>query len=365
MRSWSRDGVGRRGGVGAVASLLVAVLLAVPAAATTAGVPDGALGIRLDRVPAEADPREQAYVVDSVVPGARVERDVVLLNGTAEPLRVALDAAVAQAGDGWVVRDDLEPGPDDLAAWTSVEPAVVEVPARGEARATVTIVVPGDAPGGEQYAVVLATPPTTDAGGGVGVVNRVGMRIYLAVAADGVEVAPADFTIDTLAAGRDEDGGPYVQVGVTSTGGRAIDVAGELQLRARDGSLQAGPFGVAVGRTLGPGASGTVLVPVDPTLPVGPWEAEVVLRSGALERAASATLRFPADSGQLDAPTVALPLLRERDTASVVASGLLVTAAVLLVLVLMRVRRRRDAEPEDAPDGPPTHADPAEVDGVR
>lgn len=323
------------------------------------GVVDGALSLRLVDVPVGADERERLYITDHVVPGARVERRIAIGNGTDEELPVALGAAVAEATDGWVLRPELEPGPTDLASWISIEPAELLLAPGEEALATVVVAVPGDAPGGEQYAAALATPPAVDGGGGVGVVNSVGLRIYLSVAGDpGAPDPVSDFEIDTFEAGRDDDGVPYVDVGVTNTGARAVDVVGEVELADEAAGLTAGPFPTAIGRTLVPGASGEVRVPLDPTLPAGPWDAVARMRSGDLERAAGAVVRFPEGSGDVGDPVDATGLRPSPGLVVPLGGGLALT---VLGLVLLLRRRSQD---DDEEEGPPAAGDDAPVVGA-
>ena len=101
-----------------------------------------------------------------------------------------------------------------------------------------TIAVPIDAAPGERYAVVWAETRSTPSEGGITQVNRVGIRIYLAIGAGGPPAA--DFTIDSLTAIRSADGRPMVVATVHNTGGRALDMSGTLELSAGPGGLSAG-----------------------------------------------------------------------------------------------------------------------------
>jgi hypothetical protein len=65
----------------------------------------------------------------------------------------------------------------DLTRWTEVVPGQLSLGAHTSAEATVTIRVPEHAPLGEHYGVVWAELPRSNSG----VVNRVGVRIYLTV----------------------------------------------------------------------------------------------------------------------------------------------------------------------------------------
>ena len=71
-------------------------------------------------------------------------------------------------------------GSNELSRWTSVSQDVVRFARGSEAFDTVTINVPSDASSGERYAVLWAevsAPPT----GGIALVNRVGVRMYLSI----------------------------------------------------------------------------------------------------------------------------------------------------------------------------------------
>ncbi|HVL98485.1 MAG TPA: hypothetical protein VM324_04250 [Egibacteraceae bacterium] len=319
------------------AALLVVFTVAAgalaPAAAMTAPrVPDGSVGIRLLDAPADRrdDARAHAYIVDHVAPGTRIERRIEVGNGTAGPARVELYTAGAAVEGGAFT---FSPGRErnELAEWTRVDPPAVTVPARGTAEATVRIDVPANAAAGERYAVVWAEPPAaTD--GDVAVVNRVGIRIYLSVGPGGEPAS--DFAIGTLTARRTAAAVPEVLAEVVNTGGRALDLTGELTLSDGPGGLSAGPVPAGLGTTLGVGQSADVRFVLDPALPDGPWRAELTLRSGSVVRTAAATVEFPPPGATLPAT----PLSGARGWPAVVALALLVAVAAL-ALVSWRLRR--------------------------
>jgi hypothetical protein len=282
--------------------LLTALVAGVVASGTgaalaTGAVPEGSVGIRLLDAPAgrAGDPRARLYVVDHVRPGATVTRRVEAANGTGGPVRLGLYAAGAEVRHGRFRFLDGRAA-NELAGWTSVRPGQLVVPARGTATATVTIEVPPDASAGERYAVVWAELPRSEAaGGGVAAVNRVGVRVYLSVGPGGEP--PSRFVIESVTAERAADGRPVVAVRVRNSGGRALDLGGELRLSGGPGGLRAGPFPVQLGTTLGPGQSGSVRVPLDPAVPAGPWRVGVTLRSGAARGSAGSTATFPVRPG--------------------------------------------------------------------
>jgi len=106
----------------------------------------------------------------------------------------------------------------------------------------------------------------------------------------------SDFTVTSLTAARNDDGTPVVTAQVRNTGGRALDLSGELSLTDGPGGLSGGPFSAELGTTLGVGEVAPVTIVLDKELPNGPWQANLTLSSGILERSVSAEITFP-DSG--------------------------------------------------------------------
>lgn len=327
------------------ASALVALTLTVGALAPAAGASaqepadPGSVGIRLLDVPVERrdDPRAHGYIVDHLAPGTTIERRVEVLNDTPQAADITLYAGGANVEDGSFTFFEGRDG-NELADWTSVDPAMVTVPAGAAAEATVRIDVPPDAREGEHYAVVWAELPPGE-GGDVTVINRVGVRIYLSVGPGGEP--PTDFSIDDLTARRTAGGVPQVVAAVTNTGGRALDLSGELALTDGPGGVSAGPFPAELGTTLGVGESGEVLIGLDPALPDGPWQAELTLRSGRTEHRITATLQFPA-AGEAD-------LTPNEGGAPwwLITGALLLLLLVLAALIWLLLSRRRREEEED------------------
>jgi hypothetical protein len=130
---------------------------------------------------------------------------------------------------------------------------------------------------------------------------------------------------------------------VRNRGGRALDLSGELRLRAGPGGLRAGPFPVQLGTTLGPGQSSSVRVPLDSAVPDGPWRVRVTLRSGAVGETANSTITFPARPGSAAAevpPSAAAAAAGPAPAA--IRGGLLLLGAWVLL------RRRRDRRLRDS-----------------
>lgn len=317
---------------------LVAALATVPAP-VLAQAPAQTVGIRIVDAPTNRadDPRARQYIVDHVAPGTTISRRVEVSNDTAETQVVQLYPAAGSIRDGNFQFGDGRAA-NDLTSWTTVDPTSVSPPSGGKSLATVTIAVPADASPGERYGVVWAElPAAVPPGGGIAAVNRVGVRIYLSVG-EGSEPA-SDFGITTFEARRDAEGNPLVAATVHNTGGRALDLSGELRLTNGPGGLSAGPFEATLGTTLGIGQTEPVLVILDPAIPAGPWDARIVLRSGITEREATAKITFPAAAASSSEPVAT----RARaDGRSRLLPVLVATAVPIgLSLLIFRLIRRR------------------------
>ena len=324
-----------------IATGLVAAA-AVPGPAL-AQAPPQTVGIRIVDAPTNRadDPRARQYIVDHLAPGTTITRRVEVSNDTAETQPVQLYAAAASIKDGNFQFGDGRAA-NDLTSWTTVEPATVSPPAGAKSVATVKIAVPADASPGERYGVVwaelaAAAPP----GGGIAAVNRVGVRIYLSVG--GGNEPDSDFSIASFEARRDADGNPVVGATVRNTGGRAVDLSGELRLANGPGGLSAGPFEAKLGTTLGIGQTEPVLVVLDRAVPAGPWDARIVLRSGLTEREATARITFP-DAAASSAEPVATRAAGSGSDGESRLLPIVVGIAALLAVALLfsrRLQRRR------------------------
>lgn len=332
--------------------LVVAAALAAFGAPTVARAqsdtkaPDGSVGIRIVDAPTDRaeDPRARLYIVDHLAPGSTISRRVEVSNGTGDALKVPVYAAAASVRSGTFRFADGR-AVNELTTWTTVDPQEVALAPKGTAIATVKIVVPADASPGERYAVVWAELPANNpAGGGISTVNRVGIRIYLSVGPGGEPAS--DFEITKLQPRRGADGAPVLAAVVKNTGGRALDLNGELRLTDGPGGLSAGPFNAELGNTLAVGATEPVLVKLDKAIPAGPWKARITLKSGLVERTASAVVTFPDRGAGKPVSTT---------TSSGSKLGVLVGGGVVLFLILIvgwrllnRRSRRRGDGPSDA-----------------
>ncbi|WEO75918.1 hypothetical protein BJQ94_11055 [Cryobacterium sp. SO2] len=295
----------------------------------------------------QSDSRARAYIVDRLAPGTTIERRIEVQNNTEIDQAVRVYSGAAHI-DGGVFTGEADPATNDITSWTSLDQPELELAPGESAMVLVTIAVPLDAAEGEQYAAVWAEvrAPSTD-GSPIVQATRAGIRIYLSVG-PGNGVA-ADFSVDQLTAGRDADGRPTLAAQVTNTGGRALDVTGDLTLADGPAGLAAGPFTVPQATTIAPGGSEKVLFTLDAELPNGPWDATLALKSGLVEREASATITFPdAGVGETVTPDAEVPVLWI--AIGSVAVGLILVAGAVLLIRRRRIRavRRTTAKTDPA-----------------
>lgn len=330
---------------------MIVPAIAAPGHAQVGGeAGSGGVSIGLAEAPSDRadDPRARTYVIDHLAPGATIERSIRVANTTERPQQIDLYAAAAAiAGASMHFAEGRST--NELSSWTSVSPARVDIAAGGEVSATVAIAVPEDASEGERYAVVWAELAPNHSSP-IMVVNRVGIRMYLSVG-EGAEPA-SDFAIESLTAARADDGAPVVRALVRNTGGRALDMSGELSLTDGPGGLSAGPFPARLGSTLGIGAANPVEVPLSPELPAGPWNATITVRSGTLERTAEAVITFPDEAGTSGEAVMATSITDSTGgrlaLTLAVALALAVLVAALWFVRANRGRRRMKADDGDA-----------------
>src|SRR5436309_6718998 len=264
-----------------------------PSPGSPASPAEGAIGIRLMEAPSNraGDPRAKIYIVDHLAPGSTIRREIEVFNSTATTRRIQLYAAGASVTRGQFTFSAGRDA-DELSQWTKVTPGQLDLAPGAKGTASVTLRVPAQTSAGERYAVVWAEVSAPAAAGRISVVNRVGIRMYLSVGPGGEPVS--SFVISSLTARRRKDGRPVVEAKVTNTGGRGVELTGHLDLINGPGGLSAGPFEVEGGTTVAPGQSASVEMVLDPSMPLGPWDARLVLKSGTVEAPASARISFPA-----------------------------------------------------------------------
>jgi hypothetical protein len=237
------------------------------------------------------DPLGRSYIVARLAPGTSIRRSVEISNSTRSNAKVAVYPAAAGLSRG---RFGFAPGKsrNELSRWTSVSRPVLRLPAGEKASETLTITVPKNASSGERYAVVWAqVSAPAPATGGVTLVNRVGVRIYLSIGPGGAP--PASFAIGRVTATRAANGDLLVVAPIHNGGGRTLDIGGTLSLSNGPGGLRAGPFPVRLGTVLAPHTTEPGIVRLDRRLPLGPWRAQIQLASGQVLRSAVATITFP------------------------------------------------------------------------
>ena len=268
-----------------------------PVSASTPLPKPSGVGVRLLDIPAatQNDPRARSYIVDRLAPGITIERRIQVQNNSGSPQSVRIYPGAATIKDGSFVGGN-DPAVNELTTWTSLNQPQLDLPAGQAADVLVTIKVPADAAEDEHYGLVWAEVRSTPAkGANIVQASRVGIRIYLSVGPGNGK--PADFTITSLTTARDTSGNPQVTAKVTNTGGRALDITGDLKLTEGPSGISAGPFPLQQATTIAPGGNQNVIFTLDAELPNGPWEAHLRLKSGLIEHETSATITFP-DAGQ-------------------------------------------------------------------
>ena len=333
--------------------LTAAAVASAQTAPTTTGPPaDPGVGVRLLEAPEDRrdDPRALRYIVDHVSPGTTITRSFEVSNGTDRRVTIPLYAVAATLQD-----DQFVPAggreTNELTEWMRIAPSEVTLDPNGRATAKVTIAVPDDVDPGERYGVVIAElpPPPPEPGQTIAVVSRAGLRVYLSIG-PGAE-PPTSFRLDSFAPRLDDDGTPGITVETCNTGGRALDLTGELQLTEGPGGTSAGPFATDGSTTLGPSECGTVEIALRDGLPPGPWKATVTLRSGRRQQQAEATITFPTEAGTAAAPVKAKPKEVTGTTggrlALLLALLLLLLVLGLLLWLLWRRRKKKKKEEEE------------------
>ena len=324
--------------------LLVAGTIIVPATGVSAQTEAGGVGIRLLEAPTERekDPRALRSIVDHVKPGATFTRRFEVSNTTSGQRLIAIYAAAADVQGGTFVPADGRTQ-NELSGWITIDTANADLGPGQSAQPRLTVTVPPNASAGERYAVVWAElPPSRPPAGGVAVVNRVGPRVYLSVGPGGEP--RTDFVIESLAAERNEADKQVVKATVRNTGGRALDLSGNLRLLNGPGGLSAGPLDAKLGTTLAIGATAPVVIELTTEVPDGPWLGRLELRSSTTVRTAEATITFPSNAGTTSPPVAAQPVEGKPSSSSslplvlAVVGGLLLLGIVVLVFLLTRRR---------------------------
>jgi hypothetical protein len=316
--------------------LLTGIIVPVSSAFASTQPSSGAnsIGIRLLAEPSvpSTNPLARSYVVDQLAPGAILTRTVEIDNTTSSTADISIYPAGAS-----LVRGNFAFAPadsqDELSSWTSVSSDVLRLAPGTEAPDTLTIKVPSNASSGERYAVLWAQVSSSPkATGGVQLVNRVGVRMYVSIGPGGAP--PSNFAIGLLTAERSTTGARLVVTTVENTGQSTLDISGNVRLSEGPGGLSAGPFAATLGTVLGPHASELVTARINNALPRGPWRADLSLSSGRIDRSAMATITFPLNA-------VAKAGFHLWTLVLIVLLALLVVAALVLSVVFGRRSRSR------------------------
>jgi hypothetical protein len=300
----------------AVLGLAAAVSAAAagPVAAAASAHPPklGSIGIRLMNAPVSerANPLARIYIIDHLGPGTTIHRRIQVVNASRSALRLTVYPAAASIAHGQFL---FAPGHQQnlMTTWVHMSRPVLPLAAGQRGQERVTIAVPRNAPPGEQYGVIWAQDRGRDpAHRNIGLVSRVGIRIYLSVGPGGPP--PSNFTMGPPDTSRAASGRALVTVQTHNTGGRALNISGTITLAGGPAGLRAGPFLLASGATIAPGQSAPVKFALGGSIPNGPWHALIKLRSGLVARTEQATINFsasPAGSGFPVMPAAAAAML--------------------------------------------------------
>jgi hypothetical protein len=290
------DDTNRIGLAGGTALALALAGLLAASAFAAARPPLAARGIGIQLVGSAAssslDPLARIYITGQFAPGSTSARQVAITNTTRQAQTILLYCAAASMHRGAFA---FAPNrtQNELSGWTSVGHPVLRLAAGATAVETVTIRVPTRASAGERYSVVWAAVAAPSARvGGVDLVNRVGVRIYLSVGSGGAP--PVRFELGPLRATRSGTGRPLVVTSVRNGGEGTIVLRGTLELSRGPGGLRAGPFPLRLARALAPHSSRRVTLQLNTRLPRGPWHVQITLTSGSTRRSSSARITFPA-----------------------------------------------------------------------
>lgn len=326
--------------LGIIVLAVAAGTLSPAATAVASPTPPGAqgFGVRLVDVPvSEArNPRAYRYIIDYLPTGTVIHRRIIILNSEPRTAQFTVypDAATISHG---LFTGDVGETRSELTGWVSVQHRSVTVGPGSSATDMITIKVPPGATRGEHYAVIWVQQEAfAHADGGVGVneIERVGVRVYLAVGRGGAP--PTAFTIGPVTGHRSAGGQPSISAQVDNTGGRAVDVNGTVRLAGGPGHTSAGPFRSQQIITLAPGQSGTMTFALPKTLPAGPWQATVTVVSGLTTRTATATVQL----SMLQTSQAGLPGLA---WLGVAAAALVLVLALALARLTARRRRHQPA----------------------
>jgi hypothetical protein len=286
-------------------------------------------GTRLVTVPvSEAhNPRALEYIIDDLTPGTVIRRRILIANNEPQTSHFTVYPDAAHISKGSFTGDAGETK-SELTTWISIQHGRVTLGPGKSVQDLVTIRVPRVATRGEHYGAIWVQQVAhakTSHGVAVTEVNRVGIRIYLAISHGAL---PTKFAITSITGYRSAAGRPVLAARISDTGALAIDLSGTVRLTAGPGGTSAGPFTSQTVVTLAPGQSGSLIFLPGKRLPSGPWRAAVTAVSGLNTVSASATIDF---SGHVPGRTWI-------GTAAMIGGGGLGIAVLMMVAVMARRR---------------------------
>ena len=248
----------------ALAAGILSISSPVASAATSSSLsappaPPGSFGVRLVDAPVSEAGQPACPALHHRLPpdGTVIHRRILIANGEARTSRFLVypDAAHITAGQFAGYSGATR---NELTGWVSVQHPVVTLAAGASVMDMVTIKVPAGATRGEHYGVIWvqqAAKAHTGGGSAVIEVDRVGVRIYLAVGRGGAPPTSFDITSITghLTAARQ----PVIVAHVNNTGGRAIDLNGTVRLADGPGNTSSGRSPLGRPSPSRPGSRGT------------------------------------------------------------------------------------------------------------
>ena len=284
----------------ALAAGILSILSPVASAATSSSHsdplgPPGSFGVRLVDVPVSeaGNPRALRYIIDYLPTGAVIHRRILVANNESRTVRFTVYPDAAFISDGQFA-GYAGATRNELTNWVSVQHPTVTLAAGASVMDMISIRVPPGATRGEHYGVIWVQQTAKVHSRGrefaLTEVNRVGIRMYLAVGRGGAP--PTSFDIASITGHLTDAGQPIVVAHVDNTGGRAIDLNGSVLLADGPGGTSSGPFAAQKIVTLAPGQSWNVTFAAPKSLPDGSWRATVTLVSGLTTAKATATIQL-------------------------------------------------------------------------
>ncbi|MEN9558735.1 MAG: hypothetical protein RL141_1104 [Candidatus Parcubacteria bacterium] len=173
--------------------------------------------------PRPDNPRTESIFVHELDLGDVQEEGVKLFNNSEETKTLLVYAAdsVHSTGGAFACKQRGEPK-EGVGAWIALEKTEVTLSPGQNALVPFTITVPQNAGAGEQNGCILIEekkPTAENAGGGVNLSFRTGMRVAITVPGEIVRA----LQIETFYATKQEDGGYVVHLAARNTGNVSID----------------------------------------------------------------------------------------------------------------------------------------------